>query len=34
VILALLAVICAEHLRRLAARPQPGSGSPPMAVAS
>jgi uncharacterized membrane protein len=34
VILALLAVLCAERLRRLAARPQPGSGSPPMAVAS
>ena len=34
VILTLLAVLCAERLRRLAARPQPGSGSPPMAVAS
>jgi len=34
VILAMLAVLCAERLRRLAARPQPGPGSPPMAVAS
>jgi uncharacterized membrane protein len=34
VILALLAVPCAERLRRIAARPQPGSGPPPMAVAS
>jgi uncharacterized membrane protein len=33
-ILALLAVLCAERLRRLAGRPHPGSGSPPMAVAS
>jgi uncharacterized membrane protein len=33
-ILALLAVLCAERLRRLAGRPHPGSGSPPMALAS
>jgi uncharacterized membrane protein len=33
-ILALLAILCAERLRRLAGRPHPGSGSPPMAVAS
>jgi uncharacterized membrane protein len=32
VILALLAVVTAERLRRLAARPQDASGSPPMAA--